>query len=235
MFVLYAVAHVVMSRTTFGGMSMRSAATRRRPAWPASGSGCCFFAVYTICGLLAGLGGVIMASQLKSGAPTYGLTYELYVIAAVVVGGTSLSGGEGRILGTLIGAFVIGVVQNGMNLTNVEHIRKKWYSGLSFSAPCFWTDSSRSACRCGKNDAAAGMGRQVEIRKERTVRVIIWTLAICLAACASLLQARKRRRRMIRSHDWRSWRPPTSTLSGGGRSRTRSTNSSRTRSAETTP
>jgi ribose transport system permease protein len=52
--------------------------------------------VYLGCGVLAGLGGVITASQLKSGAPTYGLMYELYVIAAVVVGGTSLSGGEGR-------------------------------------------------------------------------------------------------------------------------------------------
>ena len=60
--------------------------------------------VYTVSGALAGLGGVVMASQLKSGAPTYGLMYELYVIAAVVVGGTSLSGGEGKILGTLIGA-----------------------------------------------------------------------------------------------------------------------------------
>ena len=46
--------------------------------------------------------------------------YELYVIAAVVVGGTSLSGGEGKVFGTLIGAFIIAVIQNGMNLTNVE-------------------------------------------------------------------------------------------------------------------
>jgi ribose transport system permease protein len=81
--------------------------------------------VYTLSGILAGLGGIIMASQLKSGAPTYGLTYELYVIAAVVVGGTSLSGGEGRILGTLIGAFIIAVIQNGMNLTNVESYTQK--------------------------------------------------------------------------------------------------------------
>ncbi len=86
--------------------------------------------VYTICGLLAGLGGIIMASQLKSGAPTYGLTYELYVIAAVVVGGTSLSGGEGRIFGTLIGAFIIGVIQNGMNLTNIESYTQKVVLGL---------------------------------------------------------------------------------------------------------
>jgi ribose transport system permease protein len=79
---------------------------------------------------LAGLGGIIMASQLKSGAPTYGQMYELYVIAAVVVGGTSLSGGEGKILGTLIGAFIIAVIQNGMNLMNIESYTQKVILGL---------------------------------------------------------------------------------------------------------
>jgi len=51
--------------------------------------------------------------------------YELYVIAAVVVGGTSLAGGEGKVLGTLIGSFIIAVIQNGMNLTGVESNRQK--------------------------------------------------------------------------------------------------------------
>ena len=67
----------------------------------------------------------MMASQLKSGAPTYGGMYELYVIAAVVVGGTSLSGGEGKVFGTLVGALIIAVIQNGMNLTNVESYTQK--------------------------------------------------------------------------------------------------------------
>jgi ribose transport system permease protein len=130
MAVLYVIAHFIMSRTTFGryvyavGGNMeasRLAGIRVRSV---------LFSVYTLCGLLAGLGGVLMASQLKSGAPTYGLTYELYVIAAVVVGGTSLSGGEGRIFGTLIGAFIIAVIQNGMNLTNVESYTQKVVLGL---------------------------------------------------------------------------------------------------------
>jgi ribose transport system permease protein len=119
-----------MSRTTFGryvyavggnAEASRLAGIRVRAV---------LFSVYTLCGILAGLGGVLMASQLKSGAPTYGLTYELYVIAAVVVGGTSLSGGEGRIFGTLIGAFIIAVIQNGMNLTNVESYTQKVVLGL---------------------------------------------------------------------------------------------------------
>ena len=71
-----------------------------------------------------------MASQLKSGSPTYGQMYELYVIAAVVVGGASLSGGQGKILGTLIGAFIIAVIQNGMNLTGVESYTQKVVLGL---------------------------------------------------------------------------------------------------------
>jgi ribose transport system permease protein len=86
--------------------------------------------VYAISGALAGLGGIIMASQLKSGSPTYGAMYELYVIAAVVVGGTSLSGGEGKVLATLIGAFIIAVIQNGMNLTGVESYTQKVVLGV---------------------------------------------------------------------------------------------------------
>ena len=58
----------------------------------------------------------IQASQRATGAPNLGVRFELSVIAAVVVGGTSLSGGSGRIIGTLIGAFIISVIQNGMNL-----------------------------------------------------------------------------------------------------------------------
>jgi ribose transport system permease protein len=76
--------------------------------------------VFLISGLAAGLGGCIQASQLNTGTPNMGVMYELYVIAAVVVGGTSLSGGSGKILGTLIGVFVISVIQNGMNLLGLE-------------------------------------------------------------------------------------------------------------------
>src|SRR5262249_61634300 len=92
---------------------------------------------YTVCGLLAGLGGIIMASNLTSGKSLYGDGYELYVIAAVVVGGTSLSGGEGKMFGTLIGAFLIAVIQNGMNLCNVESYTQKVVLGLVILAAGF--------------------------------------------------------------------------------------------------
>ncbi len=125
MVILYAVAHVLMSRMRLGrylyavGGNREAARLSGVPVWRV------LMFAYVASALLAGLGGVIMASQLKSGSATYGNMYELYVIAAVVVGGTSLSGGEGKMFGTLIGAFTIAVIQNGMNLTNVESYTQK--------------------------------------------------------------------------------------------------------------
>ena len=86
--------------------------------------------VYIISGITAGIGGCIQASQLNTGTPNMGLMYELYVIAAVVVGGTSLAGGAGKILGTLIGAFVISVIQNGMNLLGMDSYTQQVMLGL---------------------------------------------------------------------------------------------------------
>ena len=75
--------------------------------------------IYMLCGAFAGLGGVLMASRLNSAQPALGSGYELDAIAAVVIGGTSLSGGEGTILGTIIGAFIISVLANGLRILSV--------------------------------------------------------------------------------------------------------------------
>jgi ribose transport system permease protein len=125
MIFLYLVAHVVMSRTTLGRYTYAVGGNSEAARLAGVPVKRILLVAYTISAGLAGLGGVIMASLLKSGAPTYGQMYELYVIAAVVVGGTSLSGGEGKVLGTLIGAFLIAVIQNGMNLTGVESYTQK--------------------------------------------------------------------------------------------------------------
>nr|WP_245824134.1 ribose ABC transporter permease [Sporomusa malonica] len=76
--------------------------------------------VYTLSGLLAGLSGIILTSRLNSAQPTAGMGFELDAIAAVVLGGTSLAGGLGTIGGTLVGAMIIGVLDNGLNLLNVS-------------------------------------------------------------------------------------------------------------------
>jgi ribose transport system permease protein len=77
-------------------------------------------AVYAVCGLLAGLAGVVMSTRLDSSQPSGGLGYELDTIAAVVIGGASLAGGVGTIWGTLMGVLTIGVLRNGLNLVGTS-------------------------------------------------------------------------------------------------------------------
>ena len=76
-------------------------------------------AIYTLCGFFAGLAGVIIASRLNSAQPALGAGYELDAIAAAVIGGTSLSGGEGTIVGTIIGAIIMSVLTNGLRILSV--------------------------------------------------------------------------------------------------------------------
>lgn len=76
--------------------------------------------IYTLSGVTAGIAGIVLASRLSSAQPIAGISYEMYAIAAAVIGGTSLSGGTGTIFGTIIGALIISVIRNGMNLLNVN-------------------------------------------------------------------------------------------------------------------
>jgi ribose transport system permease protein len=76
--------------------------------------------VYVICGATAALSGIIVTSRIGSASPNAGVGFELDAIAAVVLGGTSLAGGEGSVIGTIIGAMIIGVLNNGLNLMNVS-------------------------------------------------------------------------------------------------------------------
>jgi putative xylitol transport system permease protein len=88
------------------------------------------FSVYVISGLLAGLAGIVLSARTTSALPQAGVSYELDAIAAVVIGGTSLSGGTGSIVGTLFGALLIGVINNGLNLLGVSSYYQQVAKGL---------------------------------------------------------------------------------------------------------
>ena len=128
--ILYVAAHIMMSRTVLGRYIYAVGGNKEASRLSGVPVKRVILFCYVMCGALAGLGGVIRTSQLKSGSPKYGEMAELYVIAAVVVGGTSLSGGKGKIFGTLIGVLIISVIQNGMNLTDVESYTQKVVLGL---------------------------------------------------------------------------------------------------------
>jgi ribose transport system permease protein len=128
--VLYVVAHILMTRTVLGRYIYAvggNAEAARLSGVPVRKI---LLLVYALCGLLAGLGGVVYASQFTSASAKFGEQYELTVIAAVVVGGTSLFGGEGKILGTLVGSLLLAVIFNGMNLIGMGSYWQKVALGL---------------------------------------------------------------------------------------------------------
>jgi ribose transport system permease protein len=86
--------------------------------------------IYALAGMLSALAGAILTSRLDSAQPTAGTSYELDAIAAVVLGGTSLSGGRGRIVGTLIGVLIIGTLNNGLNLLGVNSFYQMVVKGI---------------------------------------------------------------------------------------------------------
>ncbi|MCF6328329.1 MAG: ABC transporter permease [Henriciella sp.] len=100
-------------------------------------------AVYIISGALAGIGGMMLAARTGSGLTQAGIAYELDAIAAVVIGGTSLSGGVGRVTGTLIGALLIGVMNNGLDLLGVESYYQQVIKGMLIMAAVM-LDQSRN-------------------------------------------------------------------------------------------
>ncbi|QLI81715.1 ribose ABC transporter permease [Chitinibacter fontanus] len=130
MLVMFAVFWFVLKRTVFGrhvyavGGNEEAAAlsgikTDRIKIW-----------VYTLSGAMAATAGMILTSRLNSAQPTAGTGYELDAIAAVVLGGTSLTGGRGWIFGTLVGALLIGILNNGLNLLGVSSFYQQVIKGV---------------------------------------------------------------------------------------------------------
>lgn len=130
MVIVFAILFVVLHKMTFGrkvyGVGGNEEAahiagirTDRVKMW-----------VYTISGMMSALAGLILVSRLNSAQPTAGTSYELDAIAAVVIGGTSLSGGKGRLFGTLVGALIIGTLNNGLNILGVSSFYQQVIRGI---------------------------------------------------------------------------------------------------------
>lgn len=119
MFVAALIAYIILSRTILGRYTFALGSNEEATRLSGVSVDGWKMAVYTLCGLFSGLAGVLIAARLNSAQPALGAGYELDAIAATVIGGTSLSGGEGTILGTIIGAFIISTLTNGLRILGV--------------------------------------------------------------------------------------------------------------------
>jgi ribose transport system permease protein len=128
--VLLAVNHFVLAKTVFGRKAYLAGGNREAALYSGINVKRLRIFIFMISGLMASIGGVLMTSRLYSAQPNAGLGYELDAIAAAVLGGTSLSGGYGTIAGTLIGALIIGVINNGMNLLSVPYFYQLIVKGV---------------------------------------------------------------------------------------------------------
>jgi ribose transport system permease protein len=118
--VLVAVFHVVLARTVFGRYVRAAGDNEKAAGYAGLPVRATKVKVYLLSGLLSGLAGVLYAAENHQGNPNAGVAYELDAIAAVVIGGTRLSGGKGSISGTLVGTLIMGVLTNMLRLNNVD-------------------------------------------------------------------------------------------------------------------
>jgi ribose transport system permease protein len=116
---LYVLAHLVLTRTKLGRYAYAIGGNEQAAWLSGVPVGRYKVAIYALSGLMAGVAAVLMTSRLNAASPLSGEMYELYAIAAAVIGGVSLMGGEGRMLGTLMGALIMGTLRNGLNALNV--------------------------------------------------------------------------------------------------------------------
>lgn len=118
--VVFAVFWFILNRTTFGRYVFAVGGNEKSAITSGIRTRVVVFSVYAISGLLSALAGLILTARTTSALPQAGVAYELDAIAAVVIGGTSLNGGVGTLTGTLVGALIIGVINNGLDLMGVS-------------------------------------------------------------------------------------------------------------------
>jgi ribose transport system permease protein len=120
MIAVYAMAHLVLTRTTFGRYVYAIGGNEEATRLSGVRVHLHKTLIYGVAGLMSGVAAVILTARLNSAQPIAGMMYELDAIAATVIGGTSLMGGQGTLVGTLIGALIMGVLRNGLNLLGVS-------------------------------------------------------------------------------------------------------------------
>lgn len=130
MFIVFIILYVLLHKTAFGKSVYAIGGNEKAAYISGVKLNKVKIIIYSISGIMASISGLIITSRLSSAQPTAGASYEMDAIAAVVLGGTSLSGGKGRILGTLIGALIIGVLNNGLNIIGVSAFWQQVVKGV---------------------------------------------------------------------------------------------------------
>ena len=130
MFIVFIVLYVLLHKTAFGKSVYAIGGNEKAAYISGVKLNKVKIIIYSISGMMASISGLIITSRLSSAQPTAGASYEMDAIAAVVLGGTSLSVGKGRILGTLIGALIIGVLNNGLNIIGVSAFWQQVVKGV---------------------------------------------------------------------------------------------------------
>lgn len=130
MFLAFIILYCLLHKMTFGRKTLSVGGNESASFIAGIKTDRIKMAVYSISGILSAVAGLILASRLNSAQPTAGTTYELDAIAAAVIGGTSLSGGKGRLFGTFVGALIMGTLNNGLNLLGVSSFYQQVVQGI---------------------------------------------------------------------------------------------------------
>jgi len=142
LFACAVLASLVLTRTILGRYTFALGSNEEAARLSGVNVDAWKIAVFALAGLFSGIAGVVIGARLNSAQPSLGLGYELDAIAAAVIGGTSLSGGVGTVSGTLIGAFVIGILRNGLNMGGVSAFIQQIVIGLVILLTV-WIDQMR--------------------------------------------------------------------------------------------
>jgi ribose transport system permease protein len=153
---VFILGHLVLTKTTFGHRVFAVGGNREAARLAGINVNRVTFSVYVIAGVCVGIASIILVGRLGSATPTGGTGAELQVIAAVVIGGTSLFGGKGSMFGTLVGVLLIGVINNGLTLLNVSPFLVQFMQGaLIFIAVMLDAFNTRRLSRVRLNVAKA--------------------------------------------------------------------------------